>query len=1169
MAEKVWTAEQLEAIRARNWSVLVSAAAGSGKTAVLVERIVRLVMEGTKISRMLIVTFTRAAAGEMRERLNQRLSALLREEDVPREMREIFAGALEELPSAQISTIHAFCQHVLAREFQLVGIDPEARVADTSKRQELFDQAFREAANALLEEGEDPDFRLLLDCFTVEEAQKMTDSLHTFLMSLSRPWDWLDSACALPAAPLDAEHPWVKALLGAVERQARELTARAALEAQMCLEADAVPAYFPAVEDDGRLAGQIADAEDVFAAVRTAADCAPARLSQARKLTERQKAWKERFDAAREAFKKALKGIQAWARFDVEREREDLDRLAACLRGLRALTRRTEDRFAALKREKSLIDFSDMEQLTLRILEDPGARERCRQEFDELFVDECQDVSESQDAIIRAIHGEENRLFLVGDVKQSIYRFRRADPTIFIRRMQTWDDAADARERRIFLTVNFRSRPAVLQAANEVFQRAMQRRVTELDYQEQDRLIPCMDTSGDPPAEVLLCDDEETGAKPLDCEAAQAARLIREMVGKPYTSFKGEEGILRYRDICILMREVSNSGDAVRDALAAAGIPVYFDSGEGYANLLEVRAMTDMLEVIDNPLQDLPLISTLRSDWFGFSDEELAEIRLCAPDRDRPFHEAFQVCAAGEGALAERCREAAESLSRWRVRCEHSRLSDFIWALMHESGFYAAEGALPGGEERMANLRMLYSQAQLFEQAGGAALGDFLRANRQRSDAGDARSAKLLGEHEDLVRVMTMHKSKGLEFPVVICLRLSKGRSGQSNGKLALHPLLGACLPVVRREQHLFRNCFAGELLDGQRARDEMAELCRLLYVAMTRAKERLILTGCVSEISREAIALPAGEVRVGAARSMMDWILQAVCDLKGSPALEDADAAPFRLRLCPPEQTEEARQGAVSDGCWLTALETALPTRPPLWTEEEARPRVLPQKLSVTALAHYLNEPGPLPIPDAEETPEVKAGAQGEETAALLGDLPERPRFLMEERELTAAERGTVTHRFLSLTPLERLRGLEGEALRSVLAETLEENAALGVFTREEAGCVSVEAAAAFYESGLGRRTLAAGSVRRELSFNLALPERGSILQGIIDLCFQEEGGWILVDYKTDRITGIPAFVDRHRRQLHWYARALTLITGLPVKEQWLFALSIGKAVRVGQDPG
>ncbi|MBR6027449.1 MAG: UvrD-helicase domain-containing protein [Clostridia bacterium] len=1159
----MWTAEQEAAITARNWSVLVSAAAGSGKTAVLVERVIRLVLEGQKLSRMLIVTFTRAAAGEMRQRLNQRLNEMLREEgdDLPGEMRSRLEVALDELPDAQMSTIHAFCQHVLKQDFQQVDIDPQMRVADASRVDELFKQAFREALNRLIAEGSE-DFRLLLDCFRVNQLFDMTDALHGFLMSLYHPWDWLDRACGTAASPLSVGHPWVKALLKSAENRISEMTARAGLLRALMDEPDAAEVYAPAVASDLALAERIAGAGDTFSAVRAAKGAEVVKLASARKLTEEQLAWKERFQKVRGEFKKALKDVAAWAAFDADKEGEEMARMASCLRGLRDLTRETDERFAALKREKSLIDFSDMEQLTLRILDDPERRRRYQEEYDFLFVDEVQDVSEAQDAIISAVHGPESCLFLVGDVKQSIYRFRRADPTIFMRKVSAWSDAPDARERRIFLTRNFRSRPTVLEAANQVFNRAMQPEVTELSYMPQDWLVPKKETDDDPPCELLLADDEAVGMKPIEAEAMAAAQRIRALVGQRYLSYDGKEQTLRYRDICVLMRETATSGDIVSRILTDCGIPVYFDSNACYTELQEVRSLADMLQVIDNPMQDMALYSTLRSDWFGFADEELADIRLNLSGGDEAFHKAFEACLTADTPLGEKCRRVMEVIQSWRIRLDHARLSDFIWTLMHESGFYAAEGALPGGETRMANLRMFYAQAQQFEESGGVTLSDFLRVNQLRSEAGDARAARLLGENEDLVRVMTIHKSKGLEFPVVICMRSSQGMAHRGEGTLRTHPELGACLPVIRRTEHLTRESFAAGLFNERRTADERAESCRLLYVAMTRAKERLILSGALSEVSRDTLALPPGNSRVAAAKSMMDWVLSAAVDLNGSPELADFDAPPFRLRIVEPPLTPEKRRAAgQTQGEWITRLETCLPAEAPRWPGEET-PSRLPRKISVTALTHQLSG-DPLPPPDDDETPETKRGADNP-MIVLSGELPDRPAFLMEQRRFTAAERGSLVHRFLALFPPECVLGLPSSALAEVLRQILSEQTAQGIWTPEEAAAIPLSAVRTWLESELGRRALSSPTLRRELPFNLALREEDALLQGVIDCCFIERGRWILIDYKTDHITDLAAFARKHQPQLALYARALETITGLPVAEQWLYALEVGEAVRV-----
>ncbi len=1143
-----WTNEQRAAIDARNHTILVSAAAGSGKTAVLVERIVQLVREGYRLSRMLIVTFTRAAAGEMRQRLGQRLA---READGDPER---FSQALDELESADISTIHAFCQRVLRREFQAVAIDPLARVCDEQLRKSLFEEALRDSLNELLESGGSEDFHRLADSFDLPRLGAMCEAIYPFLMSMPDPFRWLDLHVENADAPWHS-HMWFRALLSQSRLTLQGL--RTCLDAQrdMFDEPCAVQKLRVTWEADRALCHQLLERMDAGAdeAVQALRTTGFVRAAVCRGLSEDEKAWKDRYDALRKTMKDTVAAATEALGADEESVHQDLMVIRSCLGGLSQLLKTLHTRFMALKDAHHVLDFSDMEQLTLRVMRDENCRASIQREYDHIFVDECQDVSAVQDAIIQSLHGGENCLFMVGDVKQSIYRFRLADPTLFLHRMRTFSDSEDAAERRIFLQRNFRSRASVLDATNRVFRACMQRSVTELDYLPEDELICGRDTQGDPPVEIRLVSAREDGrsdGESLRLEADAVARRIHALQGEGYS----------YRDMVILLQKTAMVGAKLTEMLQERGVPVFFDGADSYYDLPEIRTVTAMLTVIDNPLQDVPLLTTLRALPFRMEDGELADIRSAKTGRDVPFHEAFACCCEREGALGERCREVRRRLEAWRLLSDSMHLNDFVWFIVRDSGLYASCGALPEGALRQANLRLLSQKAAEYESVQHEGLSGFLRQIDLEMRQSDSRGARLLSENENLVRIMTMHKSKGLEFPVVFLMRLSQSIAGRNAQAVQAHPLLGVSLPYVNRSLSIRRDSPGAAAFAGQKRLDEMAERCRLLYVAMTRARERLILTACCKG-EEPSWRMPRGAFRVSQARSMLDWVMQAVCD-----AQDDA-SVPWRVIVGEADQVapeEIARPGRELEA-WLRRLlaSPGSPSVPAWWNEPPRAEAHQSLKTSVTSLVRQRLFADAVPE-TIEETPDTKR-ADGETTMPLrLSDVPDRPAFL-QEKHVTGADVGTAMHRLLSLTELAPLRPLHGAPLKDELRAQLQSLTALGCFTAQESAVISVEAVAAFYESELGQRVLHAGRVEREWSFNLLV--QGSqelLLQGVIDCAFLENGAWHVLDYKTDRVTDEDAFVARHCMQLAWYARALREISGVPVKEAWLYALRTGKAYEI-----
>ncbi len=1163
-----WTEEQQSAIDAREKTLLVSAAAGSGKTAVLVERILRLTLEGARMDRMLIVTFTKAAAAEMRERLKRKLDeALLL--STP-EDREKLRQAAEDVEAAQISTIHSFCQDLLRQEFDKVGIDPEFAVADEQDSEELFDRAYRQVMNTLLGGEGSTSFAALTDAFTVDELRKMTYTLYTYAVSTEDPRGWLREKAELCRATGSLQsHPWMQALIEDAMLEAEGLQEVTARQREMLALPDAVPDYAPLYEADLAAVKPLfspGSAESFLDALRRVAF---GRAPGCRGLSDGQKAWKDEYNALRDTLKKHISEITARLCADPERTERELQKTGELLTGLRELTEQVWQAFEALKRDRNLVDFSDMEQYTLRLLNDPDCCAAVSRRYEWLFVDECQDVSRVQDAIFQRLHSAENSLFMVGDVKQSIYRFRLADPTLFLSRVRAYQKAEGAAERKIVLNANFRSARPVLAAANAVFRAAMKRRVTEIDYTEDDELVYGRPDAEAAPVEVLLLSSGEDGdaAAALEAECAAVGQRIRELLGQPILTGSGEKPI-EYRDICILMSAVNTNGEQVKKLLEKQGIPVFFDGKETYYDLPEIRSMKALLELMDDPLLDIPLLSVLRQPPFGFTSRELTAIRAMKSGGNESFRSAFDFACTQSTPLGRRCLQAQDTMKEWRFRSDSLPLSDYLWYLMRETGLYARAAALPGAEVRRANLRLLAQKAADYEQGGGATLSGFVRRMNLEVSTGDNTTAKVLGEQENVVRVMTMHKSKGLEFPVVFLLRLGTALRKASQGGVLCQEKLGYCVPYVNTELSIRRDNLGTLAIRGRKGAEELAERCRLLYVAMTRARERLILVGALGKNTNTGSwFLPDSEWRVSQARSMLDWVMQAVCDELGLDRVPEKEVANETWRVTPrlfAPVTEAARAGREQElADWLQAAqESTLSSPAPWWdTAEAALP---PLKTSVSSLIRRSVLGDPLP-PQEEETAETKREPETIAQPLRLSEIPSRPAFL-EEKQLSAAEKGTATHRFLSIVPLQPLRMAERGAYLPLLREELRRSEAEGLLSREEAQAIRLEQVNGWFAGDLGQRFLRAEEARREWPFNLKL-SGGTLLQGVIDCAFREADGWVLCDYKTDFIEDEQAFRQRHAGQLRWYQRAVEALTGIPVKEMWLWSLRLSKGFSVEKE--
>ena len=1161
-----WTPQQQQAIDARNNTILVSAAAGSGKTAVLVERIVQLIREGWRLDRMLIVTFTKAAAAEMRQRLSKRL---VREaQSDPERMGQ----ALDDLESTEISTIHAFCQKVLRNNFQAVGIDPMVRACDDQQRKLLFESAWLEAFNALLDERSDVEFMEMAYAWDQPQLMEMTGQLYDFLMSMPEPFDWLERALTWVQIKPYEQHPWYKMLAREAAISLQGMSSILQSMREMLDEPDAVAIRRETYEADCAVYARICevDFEDPQDILRTLSGIKMARAKSARNLSEAEDVWLERFSDVRKRLTKTIKDVTESLTIDEEKLELEFGMMYRHLKGLRVLAERTHACFLAQKAEQHVIDFSDMEQFTMQVLSDPALRAQMQSEYDHIFVDECQDVSQIQDAILQAIHYEGNCMFMVGDVKQSIYRFRKADPTIFMHRLWTFSDAEDAHNRRILLQKNFRSCGNVLDVTNRIFRTVMRPDVTELPYNPEDELICGRETTDDPPVEMHLLDmtpgEDGEDVEALEAEARVVVERVQSLLNEEFSD-GGEMRHYTYRDMVILLSAASNTAPKLVELLGRAGIPVYYDGNAAYFDLPEVRAVKSLLTVIDNPMQDISLLAALKMPPFSFTDAQIASIRTAKTGRDVPFYEAFEACCALEGPFPAKCQAAMKQLTEWRFLAENIRLSDFVWQVMQESGYYAAVGALPKGELRQANLRMLFQRALDYEQNGGETLADFLKYMDQQASGDDRMSAKLLGENENLLRIMTMHKSKGLEFPVVFCMQMSGKLHKAFRGELLMHPRLGIALPYVNRKLRIKRKTMANEAFRVQRELDDKAERARLLYVAMTRARERLIMIGSCKEQDRSTWNIPAGDYAVWAARSMTDWLMQGfhAQEIHNLSTSSPQAATPWKIRLWEDIQGLSV-DNAVDKSRITTYLQQVLarPAEeiPDGWEREQVSAQAVPLKTSVSALTKKAVFNDPMPLSGSEEDTESKRVQEEILQPLRMSELPSRPAFL-EQKQMTGAERGSLTHKALSIMPLEALR--DSQDLMADVRRILHDMAEREVFTYQELMLLHMQGIAGFYRSELGQRVLKSQRVRREWAFNLVVDDnQETLLQGVIDCAFLEDGQWVLVDYKTDRINDEQAFCDRYRMQLTWYARALQRITGLPVREMWLYAISIGKAFRL-----
>ena len=1157
-----WTEQQQTAIEDRGHSLIVCAAAGSGKTAVLVERIVRLVREGCPIDQMLVVTFTNAAAGEMRLRIGEALGRAAREDPALGEQ-------LMALPRASISTLHRFCGSLLRENFQALGIDPGFRIGDEQECGVLSRQAMEDAIYSCYEVGSGA-FLAADRCYEQEELEELAFSLHRFMMTRPDPWAFLERAqkgVRIDGQTLEAS-PAAELLAQSAQKRLLNLAEGARRTLELCLGVNGPAHYAAACEADVHLAEDLAkQAEEGYTALHIAIHGVSfATLGRKKKTDIFDEDIADRVKARRDAFKKAIGDVQTAFALNPDDAAADIAMTAAPLDGLAELVKTYDTLYAAAKRQRGLMDFNDLEHSALKALEQPEVRDALNRQYRYVFIDEYQDSSAIQEAIIGSF-AREDGMFLVGDVKQSIYRFRQAEPALFLEKAKRFDLEERTLERRIDLQKNFRSRANVLEAANAVFSRIMHEDETEIEYDEREKLfcgLPARED--DPPVELHIlyqngeeADDDAEGDEgrrrewaAVEREAQVVARRIHELVGTTFYDAKTDsERTIRYSDIVILMRAARGSAPLAADVLGAEGIPVFCDAGEGYFEIPEIRAMMALLKNIENGERDEPLLAALRGPALGLSEAELAAIRMATPNTKISYCEAVRHYREEmDDELAQKLRDFEEKRQRWRLCARHQGVDRLIERIYAETGFLAQAGALPGGAARQANLHLLTSRARAFVSAQGGSLHAFLRYAERLRAGGDSMSASAIGENEDVVRIMTTHKSKGLEFPVDFVMALGKKISGKSaRDRVLMDARLGVGLPCIDTEMSSERDTLLRRAIRAKAEKEQLAEEVRILYVAMTRARERLILVGSVSD-DKPPEKWQSPDI------SQMTTGLDMVV-----PALADGGAG-FSM---------EKEEIHVDDSVWnvfaywnsafgelahrdeqrvlrLLAQLRHAPKDDELvrLMEFEADKKAAVRKTSVSMLLRD----------------EKRAAQEGEE---LVSDAPlsRLPRF-MEEKRMTGAQIGSAFHRMMRMLDLDALRAARD--LESEIQRQRERLRADGVISEAESSAVPACMLTRFFASPLGVRMLESEEIHREWAFTYRREtEAGAqLLQGVIDCCFKEKGGWVLLDYKTDSASDIAGALARHRPQIELYAQALSGITGVPVRERAIYLVRAGAGYQV-----
>ena len=1272
-----WTTEQQQVIDLRNRNILVSAAAGSGKTAVLVERIVKIITDKNHpvdIDHLLIVTFTNAAAAEMRERIGNAIEKALDEQPG----NEHLLRQLTLIHNAQITTIDSFCLYVVRNHFHEIDLEPNFRIGDEGELKLLREDVL----GRVLEQNYEEPSEAFSD-FVEGYASGRTDAalnemiLQLYEFSRSYPWPekWLDSFVGAYRIETREEldrAEWLAPLtqnIRFVLKDCEQLLKQALAVTQ---QDDGPDMYEKAVRSDLEKYESLSKLTSFCELSVALSDIKYDRLASSRGF-EGDPDKLELVKSLREQAKDVVKKLCKQYFFcSPEMMIEQLERTEPMLEEVVRLTKQFADEFAAAKRRKNLVDFHDVEHFALQILVDEETEkakktaEEFRDTFEEIMIDEYQDSNEVQETLLRSISREErgeNNIFMVGDVKQSIYRFRLARPELFMKKYDSYS-LEESTTQRIDLHKNFRSREEVLTCTNDIFYKIMARSLGNVEYDAEAALYPgaSYPVSADFIPEILLADSNDELLEDTEfsdkktLEAKIVAEEIRHLMKTQPVTDKaaGELRAARYSDIVILLRSLSGWADSLVEVLNGNGIPAHTVSSTGYFSTVEVQTVLSMLRLLDNPRQDIPMAAVLRSPMAGLTDEELAVLRL--EDGSVPFHEAVLELAEGlyeedgqkeisdseadseadqkQGRNADGKKEddiettAHRKLLKFYKKYRQLRqlvpdtpIHELIEIILRETGYGHYVAAMPAGNRRTANLNMLLEKAAAYEKTSYKGLFHFVRYidELQKYDV-DFGEADMVGENEDVVRIMSIHKSKGLEFPIVIVSGMGKNFNKQdTRSKMVLHPELGIGLDYMDGKKRIKSPTIAKKAIAKQIDLENLGEELRVLYVALTRAKEKLILTGTLKDAPEKleffrqqanlskAADRPLSYLTREGASGYLDWILPAVLSYGDKYPVRIVEAAELVLdevenQLEQNEDlTERIGEIKAADPQLVGQLKQRFSQRYPYqvdvlrknkYSVSELKHRAMREKFEAEqeeTIPAFLEEPVmptiPLFIQRQEKiTPDQNVSGQGVQVnrGALRGtavhrvmecydftsekSVQEQMDAMEKEEKITADMRTLVKERivadFVSSETGKRM------ALAQRMGALYREKPFVMGFTEEELENYGFGAGAQMIENEVqtenAQQEIVLENVSRE---NHMHEEDLTLIQGIIDVFWIEDDGITVLDYKTDRVDTAQELIDRYATQLKLYADALERVFAtrkLKVKEILIYSFRLEKLISI-----
>ncbi|WP_270770910.1 helicase-exonuclease AddAB subunit AddA [Intestinibacter bartlettii] len=1348
MSSPKWTQEQQNVIDSRGGNLLVAAAAGSGKTAVLVERIIQMILNSDlkiDIDKLLVVTFTNAAASEMRERIGDAISKKLDENPEDEHLQD----QLVLLNKASITTIHSFCLEVIKSNFHKINLDPNFRIGDETECSLMKLEAIDETFDILYEQN-DEEFCYLVDCYAEKRGdsnlQNLILSIYSFVMASPYPKVWLKESAEDFNITDDfdfATSKWAKAILETVKIQME------GIEKSLCKAIEDVYGIDELVTFTDKLKIEYEKIKEILYACDTSWSDAYRQISSmtfenyakgVKRIPKDAPSYiKEEKDKAKKIRDNAKKSIEKIKTSVFNKNYDDLKDeikfLYPIVKSLSDVVLMFEQIYSQKKRDKGIIDFNDIEHFALQILTETDENGdfvfdeegknipsdialEYREKFYEIFIDEYQDSNQVQEVILSTIakQKEPNR-FMVGDVKQSIYRFRQAKPEIFLQKYATYDTDLSSKYKKIMLYKNFRSRKEVVDSVNYIFEHIMSKNLGEIDYNEEEKLNLGANFEEVEEEKIILGgateihlmekkvpevedpDEEEEEGEDLDAsqiEARMVGKIIRDIMrpnengeimqvfDKKLETYRNVE----YKDIVILLRATSAWAPVFAEELINMDIPTYADMGQGYFETMEIQVIMSFLKVIDNPMQDIPLIAILRSPIYGFTPEDFIDIRIT--DKKVSFYEAMRMFVGEkidlsneeEQDIAEdeisddtgneiidvnineensyvdadmddyyqninyedfeyeneefiyndevmyesyisenveddliyeinsniegdeesqkselelKVRRFLDDLKELQEKSMYMSTDEFLWYIYTNSGYYAYCGALPGGSQRQANLRILFERAKQFEETSFKGIFNFINfISKLKKSNSDMGSAKTLGENANVVRIMSIHKSKGLEFPIVICSGMGRNFNTMDFRKDVLyHHELGYGPQIVDFERRISYPSIAKEALKCKINIENISEEMRILYVALTRAKEKLIITSSIKDIEQNmhkwssniSTEKMVSKYDILNGKNYMDWMMPAIIKHKDlediretynlSTSISMEDESKWSVKTWNRddidfEKHEKEGIREVLNTMDLSQHDTEY------YEQIEKKLNFEYPYLGVVKKAASISVTEIKKRQEEYEEQEDSLGLYKHKTTL------KKPKFLSESQKsekITGARRGTIVHLIMEVLDFEKVN------TESEIKAQIQDLVKRRIITEKESQVLSPRKIMRFFKSPIAKRMLSSKFVKREQKIytqikmndiylndeifknNRETYENESVmLRGVIDLYFEEDDGLVILDYKTDFVdeNNKKEIIHKYKKQIEIYADVLSKLTGKKVKEKYLYLFGIDEQVKV-----